>query len=159
MNEKLEKNGGFTLFETIVAVCILTIVVTTLSAGTVTSLKVYRQSTALSEATILSSTLFSAISDELRFATDVTTTPAGELDTFTSRNYGVGAKFSNHEADGRIKLSGGDIIGKMAYTNLQASATIYYDAGIFDVRILVMDPEQNFTTCSDIGFCVKQLNY
>jgi prepilin-type N-terminal cleavage/methylation domain-containing protein len=158
MKRKLQTSHGFSLFEILVAIIILSLVITVLSSSTAASLRIYRESTALSEATILSSTLFEAISDELRFATDVTTTATGALHTFTSTNYGVNASFSNDEANGQIKIAGADLIGKLAYTSLHATASITYESSSFHVVIEITDPNQDDAVCSNIAFDIQQLN-
>lgn len=158
MKRKLQTCSGFGLFEILVAIIMLSLVVTVLSSSTAASLRIYRQSTALSEATILSSTLFEAISDELRFATDVTITANGTLHTFTSPNYGVNASFTNDSEDGQIKIAGSDLIGKMAYTTLRATANITYDSPYFHVVIEIIDPNQDDTVCSNVVFDIQQLN-
>lgn len=159
MKRKLRSSGGFTLMESLAALAILTIMLTALVAGTSASVTVYKQSTALSEANVLSSTLFETISDELRFATAITTT-GGDLHTFTSLNYGANASFINE--DGRVKISAGalshDLIGQKVYTGLAATADITYSSGSFSVIVSVTDPKQDFAECNRAEFSITRLN-
>jgi len=157
MKGKLRSSGGFTFFETLAALAVMSIMLLALGAGTAASVTVYRQSTAFSEANVLSSTLFQAISNELRFATDITTI-GSEVDTFTSANYGVGATITNDTLSGRVKISGGDLIGEKSYTSLEAAADITYSSGVFAVAIVVTDPNQDFAVCSNAEFSITPLN-
>lgn len=162
MKRKLCSSGGYTMPELLAALAVLAIMLSALGAGTAASVTVYRQSSALSEANVLTSTLFEAIADELRFAADITTADDGDpatadpLDTFTSTHYGIEAGFSNE--DGRIRVSGRDLIGEKTYTGLDAAADIRYSFGVFAVRIVVTDPNQDSAECGRAEFSIAPLN-
>lgn len=160
MKRKLRSSSGFTLLESLVAIAILALMLTALGAGTAASVRVYKQSTALSEANILSSTLFEAISDELRFAADITT--ASGQPVFTSPNHGANVSISSD--GGRVKIfrSGlpvGDLIGEKAYTSLNAAIeTLSYSSDVFAVAIVITDPSQDSAVCSRAEFYIAPLN-
>jgi len=156
MKKKLRSTQGFTLMETLASLVILALMGSLLGGGISSSVRIYRQSTALSESDTLSSTLFEAISDELRFATDITTAD-GNLDTYTSLRYGSGTRFSNGP-DGRIQINGQDLVSQPTYTGLNASAIIGYSSGLFHVSLSVTDPDQGGLECSRIDFTIRPLN-
>ncbi|NCB62074.1 MAG: type II secretion system protein [Clostridia bacterium] len=158
MKRKLCSSCGFTMLESLAALAIVAIMLTAVVAGTAASVAVYKQSTALSESKVLSSTLFESLSDELRFATDITVVGDGDnhLSTFTSASYGFNTSFSNEA--GRIKISGGDLISDLTYTGLDAAADITYAAGVFDVVLVVTDPSREDAACSRAEFSVMPLN-
>ncbi len=158
MKHKLRSKKGFTMLESLAAVAIVALIMVAVGAGTTSSLSVYKQSTAISEASILSSSLFQAIADELRFAKDITTVSATDnnLSTFTSKNYGEKVSFSN--TGGRVTIGGTDIVGEKAYTGLQARADILYSSGAFTVTITVTDPTRGGVTSGSAVFSVTPLN-
>lgn len=160
MNRKLRSSGGFTLTEMLAAIVILLLTVTALGAGISASVRVYQQSVTLSEAGTLLSTLTEAVSDELRFAENIiveTDASGARHLTFTSVNYGVDASFSNGD-DGRIKISGADLVGEMAYSSLHTAAEIDYSAGSFSVLLSITDPKQDNFTCRRAEFSIVPLN-
>ena len=158
MKRKLSSQGGYTILESLAALAIVAILMTAVGAGVSASVTVYRQSTALSEATVLSSTLSETIADELRFAADVTVVGGGDnhVSTFTSARYGLDAVISNE--DGRIRISGYDLISGHSYTGLDAAAEITYTAGVFDVAVVVTDPSRGDAACARAEFSVVPLN-
>lgn len=158
MKRKLSSRGGYTLLESLAAIAIVAIMMTAVAAGVSASVTVYKQSTAISEAAVLSSTLFETIADELRFATEITVVGGGDdhLSTFTSARYGLNAEISN--ADGRVKISGHDLVSQHSYTGLDAAAEITYTAGVFDVTIVVTDPSRSDALCARAEFSVAPLN-
>lgn len=156
MKRKLRSTQGFTLMETLASLVILALMGSLLGGGISSSVRIYRQSTALSESDTLSSTLFEAISDELRFATDITTAD-GDLNTYTSLQYGSDTRFTNGP-DGRIKIDGQDLINQLSYTGLNASVIIGYSSGLFHISLSITDPGQGGIECSRINFTIRPLN-
>jgi len=162
MRRKLFSTGGYTILESLVALVIVVIMITAAASAAVASATVYKQSTALSEAGVLCSTLSESISDELRFAADITVAPGGDnhLNTFTSVNYGPGSSFSNEE--GRIGiLTGGtnrSLISDLTYTGLEAAAQMTYDSGVFYVILVVTAPDSGNAECARAEFSIAPLN-
>lgn len=158
MKGKLCSSGGYTVLESLAAMIIVVILLSAIATGTAVSVTVYKQSTSLSEGEVLSSTLFEAISDELRFASNITVVGGGDdhLNTFTSVNYGLGAGFSNEA--GRIKIADSNLLSEPTYTGLDATADITYASGVFDVAVVVTDPNRGDAECSRAEFNITPLN-
>ncbi len=146
------------MLESLAALAVVVMLLAAVATGTAASVTVYKQSTSLSEGKVLASTLFEAVSDELRFASNITIVGDGDdhLNTFTSVNHGFSAGFSNE--DGRIRISGGDLISDLAYTGLEATADITYSSGVFDVIIVVTDPSLSGAERSRAEFSITPLN-
>lgn len=123
---KLRDTRGASLTEMLVAVVILGLVTLAVSVGITSALPVYHDSVALSESSVLASTLSQALWDELRYARDVETDGAGNVTAFTSATFGPRAAIGNE--DGQITVSGKPLIGSGAYTNFSATASVTRDA-------------------------------
>ncbi len=156
MKRKMLSSAGYTLIEILAALAVLSLMLLALGAGTASSVRVYRQSTALSEAGVLSSTLFEALADELRFASHITTRADSTLDTYTSVYHGPHASLTVH--GGRVLVSDRPLLGEKTYTDLDASADITYSGGVFDVVVVVTDPGQEDIECGRAEFSVAPLN-
>ncbi|MDO4271210.1 MAG: prepilin-type N-terminal cleavage/methylation domain-containing protein [Eubacteriales bacterium] len=146
--KKLRGRGGMTLAEMLAAVAVFSVLMAAIGTGTAAALKVYRQSTDLSEAAVLASTLSEAVMDELRYAVD----PGNALDAaeeshavFTSRTYGKNVSFVSNWVDGRVyigPLADGTkqspLLGSKAYQHgLKASVHAEYGGGVYTVTIAV----------------------
>ncbi len=70
---KLKSRLGYTLTEAIVSVLIIALLAVALSSGLSVAMKVYKQSLFTSNSEILADTINAALSDVLRFASDVDT--------------------------------------------------------------------------------------
>lgn len=158
MKQKLKSKKGFSTLESLAALGIVALIMVVIGAGTSVSLSVYKESTAISEASVLSSSLFQAVSDELRFSKDITTVSASDnhLKTFTSKNYGPNVNFAN--TSGRVTLGGTNIVGEKSYTGLQATVDILYNSGAFTVTITVTDPTRGNAQSGRAVYTVKPLN-
>ena len=116
LTKKLRSRRGLTLTETLVTLLIVSLVSGAVVTGVSSASKVYRQSVALSESHLLTTTLVQAISDELRFAKNI----AADGSTFTSATFGNGASFSVGDeasgAPGQVLLKGSQLLGPGAYS-------------------------------------------
>lgn len=121
LQSKLRARRGASLTEMLVTVMILGLVSLAVSVGISAALPVYRDSVALSESAVLTSTLAQAMGDELRYARALKTDAAGNLLSYNSANYGVNAQIGN--TDGQITVSGKPLIGSGAYTGFSAVAS------------------------------------
>ncbi len=150
---KLASRRGMTLTELLAAVLILALVAAGTAAGVSASLRVYRRSTALSDAQTLTSTLSIALMDELRRARD----PGGSgTATFTSGVFGPNVSVETN-AGGHITIGGQELIGSGAYAGMTAEAGVYYYDGLFDVTIKVCRADTN-EVLREAGFSVRPLN-
>ena len=153
--KKLRAQRGMTLTELLVALLILSLVTVGVAAGVGTSLRVYRQATAASEAQMLASTLSAALMDELRYARDI------QADgSFTSKDFGEKAAVAV-AADGQLTLGGEKIVSSAAYAGLTVQAPpgeklVEYDGGgMFHVSLVVCE---NGTSRCKTEFSVRALN-
>ncbi len=150
---KLRTRRGMTLTEILAAVLILALVAAGTAAGVGVSLRIYRQSVALSDAQTLSATLSIALMDELRYARE----PGGSgAATFTSSTFG--SNVSGGADGGRVTVGGRELIGSGAYAGLTADAGVYYDAdtGLFSVTVKVCHAAGDMIQL--VSFSVRPLN-
>ena len=154
VQKKLRSRRAMTLTEVLVAVIILSFVTLGVAAGVNASLRVYRQSVAVSDAQTLSSTLSIAMMDELRYARDVEGTAAP---TFTSAARGAGVTFGTN-GNGQITLGGEPLVGEGAYAGLTAGLSAFtYDAAAgFSVTLTISDSAGD--EIRTIDFSVRPLN-
>ncbi len=152
---KLASRRGMTLTELLSSVLILALVAAGTAAGAGASLRVYHQSTALSDAQILSSTLSIALMDELRRARDPRDDGAAAV--FTSSTFGPNVQVDT-DAEGHVTVGGKKLIGPGAYAGLTAEAGVYYLNGLFDVTIKVCRANENGQPVRDVKFSVRPLN-
>ncbi len=151
---KLASRRGMTLTEMLSAVLILALVAAGTAAGVSASLRVYRQSTSLSDAQTLSSTLSIALMDELRYARD----PGGSgTATFTSSTFGPNVSVET-SAEGHVTVGGKELIGLGAYAGLTAETGVYYHGGIFDVTIKICRANEDGQPIQNVKFSVRPLN-
>lgn len=85
--KKRRRSKGFTLVETLASMVILIMLVSVIGTGVSASMKTYRDLTFVSESDILASTIYTAMSDVLRFA-DYEAEQDGTI-YFTNVNYGI----------------------------------------------------------------------
>ena len=109
VREKLRSRRGLTLTELLVAMLILSLVTVGVATGISASLRVYRQATETSDAQMLTSTLSTALMDELRYARDVSGT---DDPTFTSGTFGENV--SVEVLDGLVTVGGEKLLGSTA---------------------------------------------
>lgn len=138
--KKLRSRRGVSLTEVLAAVLILSLVTLGVAVGVNSAMSAYRRSVTLSDAQTLSSTLATALMDELRFARNV---DAG-AGTFTSSSFGEGASVGTDAAGqpGHVTVGGQLLVGKGAYAgHLKATADVLYDpgSGTFSVTLKIYD--------------------
>ncbi|MDO4516820.1 MAG: prepilin-type N-terminal cleavage/methylation domain-containing protein [Bacillota bacterium] len=133
--KKLWARGGMSLSELLVAILILSLVSLGVAVGVSSAMRVYQQSVELSDAQTLSSTLATAIMDELRFARDVSGT---DNPSFTSATFGEGVSLDVDD-NGYVTVGGQRLVGTGAYAGyLQAEKPdITYQNGIFQVILTI----------------------
>jgi prepilin-type N-terminal cleavage/methylation domain-containing protein len=85
---KLCNRKGFSLFESIVALLIISLLTIAIATGVKTAASVYKKSLFLSESDVLAATVDIALSDVLRFSTNITEEVDGTVQ-FTNANYSV----------------------------------------------------------------------
>lgn len=152
IKKKLQSQSGFSFTELLVALAILSVMTLGMAVGISASMRIYNESTALSDAQSLSSTLSIAIMDELRFARDV---QEGDNPTFTSQNYGVGVALATN-AQGHVTLGGYPLLSTATYTGLTAKLEkVSYHDNQFDVKLAI---QKDTTTIKTIQFSVTPIN-
>ena len=150
MKQKLRSQSGMTLSEVLVAVVILALLATAVGAGLPVALKAHEQVSVGSEASVLCSTLATAITAELRYAQN----PDPETDCFDSTVYGAGVCVQSDA--GHVKIGGYELLSDLAYSSgLEAGATCNYDAGVFQVSVTVYSGGQQICATS---FTVRPIN-
>ncbi|MDD4844932.1 MAG: prepilin-type N-terminal cleavage/methylation domain-containing protein [Anaerotignum sp.] len=85
---KLCNGKGFSLFESIVALLIISLLTIGVATGVNTAASVYKKSLFLSESDVLAATVDTALSDVLRFSSNITEQADGTVQ-FTNANYSV----------------------------------------------------------------------
>lgn len=153
IRRKLHERRGTTLSEMLVAVAILGLVTLAVSVGVTSSLRVYRDSVALSNAQILVSTISQALLDDLRFARDIEMDGTSGEVVYTSPNYGLGASVKSE--DGRITVGDYELLGSGAYAGLSAGVDVAFQDGMLHVELEILDGSATIRTA---GFSVRPLN-
>lgn len=149
---KLRSRQGMTLTEVLVALLILSLVTVGVAAGVGASVRVYRQAAEASDAQMLTSTLSTALMDELRYARDI------QADgSFTSDTFGEGS--SVEVSDGRITVGGEKLLSDAAYAGLRVkdSVTVTYAGGVFHVELTVQSGTED-RDIRTVSFAVRALN-
>ena len=113
MRKKLNSQSGLTLVELLAATVVLMLLGLILNTGLQTALSTYRTITAQSELELLLPTAVDALTDDLRYARDV----SGENTsfTYTSDSFGEGTSLTVDLADGQIKANGKRVLSTGAY--------------------------------------------
>lgn len=154
--KKLCSNRGASLTEMLVAIAVLGLLTLAVATGITSSIPVYRDSTALSESSILASTLAQALQTELRYAQDVELEEAGGtfyLKSYTRPNLERGAALTSE--GGHIMVNDTDLIGSGAYTTLAATVDVTFEEPYFNVAITIT---QGGREVRSIHFPVRPLN-
>lgn len=139
---------GMTLVETLTALAIFSILTVAILYGTSSAMKVYRNGTQSSEARALIATLTESISDELRYAQNVTVDKTTGNVMFDSTQFGGRASITLDDTTkgGHVIVRVGtktyDLIGDKAYTN---------GMWVQDLKITYDAADQSFT----LEFTVK----
>ena len=109
MRKKLNSESGLTLVEMLCATVILVLLTLLLGTGTLMAMNTYETIAAQNEVELLLSTAVDALTDELRYARDVTARPAAQGETnfmYTSGSYGheTVLKWGNSTGDSAHQL-------------------------------------------------------
>ncbi len=159
--KKLRSRGGMTLTEMLCAVVIVILLSGLLAVGVRFAARAYRQSMAVSQAQVLSSTLTAAVSDKLRYCGSVS--PDG--DQIFIRDMGSVEGDEKGEvfrigADGELLLGENKLLGSRAYPEglRVGSFRMSYASteGIFSVSFTVVDG--GGTELAAAEFEVKRVN-
>ena len=180
INNKLKSNRGFSLTEALCAVLILLLVSGGMVSGIQLASKSYRESIIISESKELCSTLTSIISYELRYASNVTVSAGGDVESFFSQSYAnknTLCTFASVDSEGRIAeygelmlgekdsspFAGMSLLSHAAYTNgMRAKVNVKQntdattDTTYFTVELKIVDRNRNELVTSI--FDVVQLN-
>lgn len=145
IKNKLKSNRGFSLTEALCSVLILLLVSGGMVSGIQLASKSYRDSILISESKELCSTLTSIVSYELRYASNVTVSAGGEVESFFSHSYAnknTLCTFASVDSEGRIAeygelmlgekdsspFVGKELLSHAAYTNgLGAGVKVFYN--------------------------------
>ncbi|HCU08198.1 MAG TPA: hypothetical protein DF480_04420, partial [Clostridiales bacterium] len=97
--KKRRRKSGFTLIEMLAAIVVMILITAALSVGIPATMNAYQEMKAVSESTVLLSTLSQSLTDELRYARDVKLQSSDNLTlaSFTSSIYGLDVKPVSHE--------------------------------------------------------------
>lgn len=106
MRKKLNSESGLTLVEMLAVVVILILLGLLLNTGLQMAMSTYRTIVAQSEVELLLSTAVDAISDDLRYARDVSVSGTGF--TYTSDSFGVDAALGLNSDGQIVAMVGGE---------------------------------------------------
>ena len=154
--KKLKNSRGFTMTELLCAVVVVLLLSALLVVGIRFSSSTYTNSTRMSEAQLLCSTLTANISDKLRYCGSVEESEEGGVSKIFIQN--VGDTFQVDE-DGHVTLGGKKLLSASAYPRgLKAKeVTLTYNSNtdIFGVTIQITDGSR---VLAETEFEVKRLN-
>lgn len=108
VQRKLGGRGGMTLFETLAAVAILALLSSVILAGSRAAMSSTQKNTFSAECQTVSDTINTALSDPLRYATEIAVNSSGEVTAYTNPDYRI--------TDGRISV--GTDAGSVSDTGL-----------------------------------------
>lgn len=108
MRKKLSSESGLTLVEMLATVVVLILLGLLLNTGLQMAMSTYRAIVAQSEVELLLSTAVDALTDELRYARNVTDGAGGV--TYDSDSYGNGVRLDVDPTDGQIKAYQGTAV-------------------------------------------------
>lgn len=123
--KKLRSQSGFSLFESILALLIVVILTTGITVGVNAAQTIYQRSVFYSECQVLAATLDTALSDVLRFSSDVVEEDG--VVKFTNANYSV-VKGHITRKDGWLYLNLSD---EKADTEEDAPLTLLLNGGVY----------------------------
>lgn len=89
MGRKLRGHGGMTLMEMLAAIAILALLSSMIFIGAQTAVLSTRKSTFAAECQTVSDTINTALSDPLRYATDITVDSGGNVTAYSNPNYQI----------------------------------------------------------------------
>lgn len=159
LRQKLKNSRGFTLVEMAAAAGVLALLGLMLHTGLFMAQDSYIKMTGEAESQLLVSTLSDLLSNELRYARDVVTGEGGNLERYTSVNYGRNTILSLNEnaqleANNRQMLSGG-AYGNGAY-RIETWSIVYDETTkLFTVQLKVTGRD---SISHETEFSVRCLN-
>lgn len=159
LRRKLKSSRGLTLVEMVAAAGVLALLGLMLNTGLFMAQDSYNKMTGEAESQLLLSTLADLLSNELRYARDVETDGSGNLQRYTSVNYGRNTTLTLNEnqqleANTRQMLSGG-AYGNGAY-RIETWSIVYDEAaGLFTVQLKVTGRN---SISNETEFSVRCLN-
>lgn len=161
MRKKLNSESGLTLVEMLAAVVILILLGLLLNTGLQMAMSTYRAIVAQSEVELLLSTAVDAITDELRYARDVSV--SGTDFTYTSDSFGEKASFGLKDGQITVKdkrlLSTGAYGLNGAYVVTEENMSIKYNEPNFTIELTVATKDGAISAQTpDGGVTVRCLN-
>ena len=159
LKRKLKNSRGLTLVEVAATAGVLALLGLMLHTGLFMAQGSYSKLTGEAESQLLLSTLTNLLSNELRYARDVVTGEGGNLQRYTSVNYGRNTTLSLNEnaqleANSRQMLSGG-AYGNRAY-RIETWSIVYDEtAKLFTVQLKVTGRN---SISNETQFSVRCLN-
>ena len=154
--KKLRSRGGFTMVEMLCAVLVLVLASGAMAMEVTFATRTYNDSMATSQAQTLSSTLSTAVKEELRYAEVITAGTDGKNVTYSSLHYGDGASFGVN-SDGQVTVKGEKLLSSAAYdAGMTASTDITYINGLFSAVITVKSSKG--AELAESTFSVRPLN-
>jgi prepilin-type N-terminal cleavage/methylation domain-containing protein len=149
MRRKLADESGFTLVELLAAVVILMLLGLILNSGLQMAVHSYQTMTAQSETELLLSTLADAVTDELRYADDVT--EQNGVITYTSASFGEGISLT--VSDGQAVAGGKKLLPDGAYGKgryVVDVLEISYAEPNFKVHLEVKEKDGTISAAADL---------
>lgn len=160
LRQKLKSSRGLTLVEMVAAAGVLALLGLMLHTGLIMAQDSYNTMTGEAESQLLLSTLSDLLSNELRYARDVVTGEGGNLQRYTSVNYGRNTTLSldengQLEANKQRQMLSGGAYGNGAY-RLETWSIVYDEAAcLFTVQLKVVG---NNAISNETKFTVRCLN-
>ena len=151
---------GMTLVETLLALLLITMLTAVLLAGSQAAFQVYVKNSFVADSQTVSDTIVTALSDVLRYATQVETDAAGAVTAYTSTAYQVTGEQitigADAATDGMIFLDGAQtipLLSDLSYSNMQVTEfALTYEDGVFTCSYRLRDISHSLTselfTCS-----------
>lgn len=158
MRRKLAGREGLTLVEMLAAVAILVLLALILNTGLQMAVHSYRAMVAQSETELLLSTLADTLADELRYASDVTTS-GGALVSYTSDSFGTDTALRVDTGDGKVYADSSQGAGQRVLPDGAYGSggryevepvTITYDAPIFTLSLSVKEKDGSIGAAATI---------
>lgn len=156
--KKIKNRKAFTLVEMLCVIIVIVLMTAVFAAAINLAVESYDNSVMRSENELLTSTLMTVISDELRYAGNTRVDAAGQISSIFSQKFGsLSGGFSL--SDGRIMLGEHALLADKAYTygqKVSAINVIYHaDEGVFSVSFSIT---HKGSVLSAKEFSVKPIN-
>ena len=159
LRQKLKSGRGLTLVEMVAAAGVLALLGLMLHTGLLMAQNSYHKITGEAESQLLLSTLSDLLSNELRYARDVVTGEDGNLQRYTSVNYGRNTMLTLNE-NGQLEANDLQMLSGGAYGNGAYRIdtwSIHYDetTQVFTVQLKVTGSD---SISNETEFSVRCLN-